>query len=370
MVCKLPTKNWLAFHQLIIMLHGNVQTNIIWTKKPVYRDFGIGNLDKIKVVETLRTPLQYRFDSDCKACLPVTIHNQATFFAFIQAVISGIVPVIHCTAMGTPFGSAVSVNFVKRNFKKLTIGFQKFPEFSVRDSVNFSVGFFVKLPLFASHILKFFNRYASIIFLSERYNPFSNLAASCFDKIFLFSLQPLKALSCSFGTFISKALQICPSFGIPLLPEGNVLSEVKLPDNFGFYNIKNTDRRQNRRAYVNAKCISSEEFGLFKFFFKNNCNFPIFEKRNVVKNPSAGSKGIEPLKLPVFLNRNCKRLSRRVGNLKTRIISLCFDEFEPSFVKPDRSAGNFVFNFSSFDPNVFPCLLNNVRWQKGGFSYA
>lgn len=353
------------------MFHRNlVQTNRIWTQEPVYQDSSLGNLDRTQVGEIVSFPLQDRFNSDGKARFSVTVYSHTTLLAFIQCIISRLMSIIHCTAVRTPFRSVVSINLIKGDLKHFAIRFKEFFEFSIRYSINLSVGFFVKLSFSAFQILQFFNRNISIIRLSKINNFFGNLTASCLNKIELFMLKPFKTLLRPTRTFVSKALKMCSSFKISSLHFSNIFSKINLFDNFGSLDIKDSYRSKDRRTYIHTDNIFLVNFWFDKSFFKNNRYSTIFQKRNIMKNPFIIKKESKSFKLSVGFDRNYKRFIRRIGNLKTRISSFRVDVFEPSFIKTNRSILKSVFYCLSLSPNIFSGFLNNIRWQKGGFSYV
>ena len=358
---------------MIIMLHSNDITNGIGTQKCVYRHSNLGNLDRTQIGEIVSfSPLQDRFYSDGKACLSIAV-NFKTTFAFIQGVISRMMSIVHCTAANTPFGRVVSINFVKRYLEHFGVGFKELLEFAVRDSVDFLVGFFVKLSFSAAQVLQFLNSNISTIRLGKVYNFFSDLTASCLDKVSLFSFELTKASSRSMRTFIRKTFEIIPSLYKSPLSFSNIPTKVKLPDNFGSLGIKHAHSSKSGRADVDTKNISLAKFGLLEFLFKNNRDSSVLQERYVVKNPSIRKKKSKPFKLVVSSDRNHKGLFWRVGNLKAWIVSFGLNILEPSFIETNRTLSklaSFAHNIFSALPNVLTSFLNNVTWKARGFAYA
>jgi len=70
----------------LITMHSTRTNLVIETQKSVYRDSRPGNLDKINVSETLRSPLQDRFHSDSQRGFPVAVHDLLAFPAFVDGV--------------------------------------------------------------------------------------------------------------------------------------------------------------------------------------------------------------------------------------------------------------------------------------------
>lgn len=355
------------------MLHSNFNTNVIGTQKSVYRDSSLGNLDRTQVSETVSfVPLQDRFDSDNKACLPVAVHNQTTP-ALIQRIVSRLMPRVQCTAFRAPFGSVVSVNFVKRYLKHFAIGFEEFLKLAVGNSVDFLIGFLVKPASPPFEIFKFLDRNISIVSFSQIYNLFGNLAASCLDEIRLIAFKLFKALSCPVRAFVSKAFELSSSFNISSLPYGNIPAEVKLLDDFGSFGIENSNGGEGRRTDVNAKNIPLAGFWLDKFLFKNNGYSAVSQKRDVIKSPTIAQKGIESLELPVCSDGYGKRLLGRIGDFKAGVSSFSFNISKPSLIEADRAFDKLmtvIQNIFSAFPNILTGFLDNIAWQEGGFSYV
>jgi len=366
-----------AFHMLIVMLHSNFRINVIGTQKSVYWGSGLGNLDRTQNSEFVSLiPLQDRFYSDSQRGFPIAIHNQTTL-AFIQSIVSRMMPVIQCTAFMAPFRSVISINFIKRYLKHLAIRFKKFLELSIRNSIDFSISFLVKISSFASKILQFLNRNVSIIKFGKTNDFFSNLATSSFDKIKLFMFKPFKMLFRSMRTFISKTQKSCSFFQISSLPYCNITTKIKLFNNLRSFNVKNSSRSKSRRSYINTNNISLVDFLFLEFLFKNNRNSTIFQNRNVVKYPSILKKRIKSLKLFIGSYRNNKVFLRSICNFEARVSSFGLNKSKPSLVKANRTVIDFkaivksitFYVFSTF-PNVFSCFLNYITWQERGLSYV
>ncbi|QLJ52323.1 MAG: hypothetical protein Sv326_0148 [Candidatus Fermentimicrarchaeum limneticum] len=354
------------------MLHSNVgQTNCIWTQKPVYRDSPVGNLGKIRNSEFVILPLQQRFYSNSKGCLSIAIHNLTAYLTFIQGIVSRVVPVIHCTAGRTPLGGMVSINFSERDTKHFSIRAKEFLELAVRNSIDFSIGFFSKSSSSASGILEFLNGYVCIISLGKIDNLLGNLTASCLDKIELFMLKVSKALLCPSRTIISKASEFGFSFKIFSLPFSNIPSKVELFNNFGSLDVKDRNSGKSGTANINTNNISlGIHSGFFKFLFKNNGDSAVFQKGDIIKQPAVIKEGFEPLELPVQSNRDEQFLLGGVSNAEDGIIPLGSSELEPSLVQSNGAVLKPIPEFFSALPNIFSGFLNNITWEKRGLAYA
>ena len=354
-------------------MHSINDNIIIGTQKSVYRNSCLGNLDKIRVSETLRFPLQDRFYSDSKRCFSITIYNLFAFFTYIQRVITGMMTLIHCTAMSTPFRCMIWINFMIWNFKQSAIRQKEFFKLCIRNSADFSICFLVKFYSF--NIFQVFKRNTSVIRFCKCNNFFSNLSHSCVCKIVFLSFQLFQAFPSSCRTIISKILKITSPFKKSFLSWCNVFSKIHLFNNIRCFCIK--DRNSKAGANINSKNISLINIKIRKFFIKNNSNLTISQKRNIIKSPTIIQKRQKPFKLSILFNRYCKCFSWRICNLKTWVFSFCHYITKPPFIQSDRTSTKFkgsiisTFNHMFFHfPRIFSCFLHNITWQKGVVSYV
>jgi len=354
---------------MVDVLHSETRTNRIWTNKPVYRDSRVGNLGKTRFGEVLSFPLQHGFDSDSKRGFPITVHDHTTPLASVKSVVAGVMSVVHCTAVGTPFGSVVSVNNLKRDTELFTVRFKKFSESSVRNAVNLSIALFVKL-VFSPSDAELFNGDGSIVRLSKVQNFFDNLTASGFDEISLFVFKLLEVFLSFSRAVVGVALKFLSPFKIFPLFLSYISSKVKLPLHFRSLSVKDSYGGKRVRTNIDADDKSSVILWLRKLLFKDNSNPATSQKQDVAKAPSIVKEGVESFELIVKFNRNCKGLTRRISDLKTWVSSFGLEKFEPSFIKPNGTSLKPIINCLSFSPHIFSCFLNYVRGQKGGLAYV
>jgi len=358
-----------AFHRMVSILHSKSRTIRIWTNKPVYWDSRVGNLDKTRLGEVLRCPLQHGFNSDSQRGFSVAVHKHTTLLTFVQSVVSRLMSIVHCTAVWTPLRSVVSVNNLKRDTVLFTIRAKKLPKAGIRDSVDFPVSLFVKF-VFSPFNAKLFNGDGDIIRLSKVQNFFDNLPASCFHKIFLFMFKPLKIFLGFSKAFIGVALKFPSAFKIFSLFLCYVPSKVKLLFHFRSLSVKDGYGGKGGRANIDTNNKPSTVHWVRKLFFKNNSNLSIPQEGDIFETPSIFKKGVKTVKLIVESNRNYKKLVRRISDFKTWIVSFRYNQFEPSFVNSNRTPLKTIINCLSPSPNVFSSFLNDVRGQKGGFTHV
>ncbi len=264
---------------MVDILHSNSRTIRIWTNKPVYRDSCIGNLDKTKIGEVLRCPLQYRLNSDSQTCFSVTIHNQTTRTALIQRVVSRVMPFIYCTAMRTPPASVVSVNNLKGNHVFLATRIEESSKLSKRNTVDFPVTLLGK-SMFSSSHTHFFNGNGRIIGLSKIHNLFGAFSASVLDKISLLVLQFLKIFSGFSRTVISVALQFFSAFKKSALLLSYISAEVKLSFHLSGLRIKNCYGCKRGRANIDTNNEASITLWFRELLFQNSRN-PVIPKKAI-----------------------------------------------------------------------------------------
>ena len=341
------------------MLHSKTRTTYIWTNKPVYRDFCVGNLVKPRVGETLRCPLQHRFYSDSKRGFPIAVHDHTTLSASVQSVVFRVVSVIHCTAMWTPLRSVVSVNNLKRDTELFAVRSEKLSKLCIRNVVNLFVSFFAKL-VFSSSNTKLFDGDRRIILFGKIYNFFCNLPASSLDKISLLVLKSLEIFLSLARALISMTLKFAFSFKISSLLFGNVFAKIELFGDFRRFGVKKGNCCKSGGADVYTNDKTSIVCWFRKFFFKDDSNLSVPLKGNVAEIPSIAKERVESLMLIVKFNRNCKALTRRISNLETWISSFRLNRFEQSFIESNGTPLKSIFNGLSLSPNVFSCFLDDI----------
>jgi len=361
-----PVSRHGAFHQRSDIMHSKTQKLIIWTKKPVYRDFSSGKLGK-KVGETLYLfPHQSRFDSNSMRRLPVAVDNPTTPFASVQSVVRRVVSIIHCTAVRTPLRGVIWINLIKIHSALRTVRHKKISELYIRDRVYLSVGSLVEL-MFPASDSKFLDGNGRIVFNCNFCDFFGNLTTAGLDKVELFVSKSLKALLRSIRPFVSLALKQSTPIRDSALPDGNVPTKVELFDNTVFERVENGYCSESGRTDINTNDISVEGAGSVKLFVDGNSNFTI-EEGNCFDDPTIVKEPVESIIIAVECNRDGKGFVRSVGDLETWSRSTRCEQLEPSLVKPDGTPFKSVLNSLAFSPNIFSGFLNNVRRQKGGFT--
>lgn len=347
-------------------MHSKTQNRIIWTKKPVYRDFSSGKLGK-KVGETLSMfPHQSRFDSNSKGRLPITINNHAAFFTPVQSVVRRVVSVIHCTATRTPLRGVVWINLIKIYSALRTVRHKKVSELRIRDRVYLSVGRPV-ISVFSASDSKFLDGDGCIIFNCKFHDFFSDLTTTGLDKVELFVSKSFKILLCLIRPLVSLATEQSAPIRNSTLPDSNVPTNVKLFDNMVFESVENGYRGKGGRTNINANNIPVDAIRNVKIFVDGNSNFTI-EKGGGFDNPTIVEKLVESIIASIKCYRDGKGFVRSVGDLKTGGRSFCREKPKPSLVKPDRTPFKSVLNGLAFSPDIFSGFLNNIRRQKGGFT--
>ncbi len=354
---------------MVDMLHSKTRTNRIWTKEPIYRDSSLGNLDKTRVGETLRCPLQDGFYSDSQRSFPITVHEHTTPLASVQSVVSRVVSIVHCTAMRTPLRGVISVNKLKRYAKLLAVRAKKLSESSIRNAINLLINFLTEL-VFPSPNAEFFNGNGGLIRLGKVHDFFGDLTASGLDKISLLMFKPFEIFLSLARAFVGMGLKLTSSFKISSLSLGNIPAKVELFDHLRCLGVKDSNGCESRRANIDSNDKSSAIGWIRKFFFKDGGNFSIMQKGYVVEIPSIIEEGIKSFKLIIESNRDHKGFVRRISNLKTRITSFRFDESKPPLVESNGTSLKVAVDSLSFSPNIFSGFLNNVRGQKGGLTYV
>jgi len=355
-------------------MHSTNINTVIGTQKCVYTHSCLGNLDRTQIGEIVRfVPLQDRFYSNSQRGFPVAVHSLTTQPTFIDGIVFSSVPPIDCTAVGTPFRSVVSINLIKRDLEHLRVGFKKPYKPTIRNPANFLVGFFVKLPLPPSNIFQFLNRNVGVIGFSKIYDFFSNLTTSCLNKIKLLMSDSFKTLSCPMRAIVSETFKIISSSCKSLLLYGNIFAKIELLNNFRSRGIENSNTGEGRRTNIDPNNTPLIYFCFGELFFKNNGNPTVLENGNIVKKPSILYKSVKSSELLIGFNRNHNVFSGGISNFKTRVSPFRFNVFKPSLVKTDGTSGKMlsvVQNVFSVFPNIFPCFLNNIRGQEGGFTYV
>jgi len=258
------------------------------------------------------------------------------------------------------------------NVFNMGIGNQELSELTMRDSVDFPVGFLGE-PIGSD--IEFFDSDVSIIVLGKFDNLGSDLTASCLHEIGLLPTHSSQRLSCLMRTFIGKAFQFSSPCLESSLPMGNILTEIQLFDDFVFVAIENS--YGSKRFRTDVKTDNNRLIGCFSNrLFKDNDYSSTFEKGYVGELPFLSEKPIESLKSIICSYGDCEGLAFRIGNLETRILSLGLNEPKPSLVEPNRntididSSETIPFQNLLKFPSVFSCFLNNIAWQEGGLPYA
>lgn len=347
-------------------MHSTTQKPIIWTKKPVYRDFSSGKLGK-KVGETLCSfPHQSRFDSNSAGRFPVAIDNHTALFAFVQSVVRRGMSVVHCTAVRTPLRGVVRINLVKIHSVLSTVRYKKVSELCIRNRVYLSVGSLVKL-VFPASDSKFFDGDGRIVFNRKFHDFFSNLPAASLDKVRLFVSKSIKTLLRSIRPFVSFATEQSTPIRNLTLSDSNIPTKVELFDNMVFERVKNGYRCESGRTDINTNDIPVKSVGHIELFVDGDRDFTI-ENGDSFDNPTIVKELIESIIPTIESNRDGKCFVRRIGDLKTRGCPIRCEQLEPSRVKSDRTPFKSVLNGLAFSPNIFSGFLNNIRRQKGGFT--
>jgi len=357
-----------AFHQRLSKMHSTTQIPFIWTNEQVYSYSPPGNLDKTRVGETLRCPLQERFYSDSQRGFSITVHNHTTLLTPIQGIVSRIVSAIHCTAVWTPLRSVVSINFLKRNSVFKTVTLKKISELCVRNSVNLLSSILSNFT-FCSPKPEFFNGDRSIIFKSKIHNHLSNLPASCLNKVSLFAFKSSKVFLGLFRAFISMMLEFTSSLLILSLPNSYISAKVKLFNHLRCLAVENRYSSKSSRTNINPHNIPSIVNWFRVFLFNRNSNLAV-KQTNRFGFPPTLKEIFESIVSIITLDRNYKALARRISYSKARCASFSFKELKPSFVKSDGASLKSFLNSLSFSPNILTGFLNNVRWKEGGFAYV
>lgn len=351
------------------MLHSKTRTNRIWTQEPVYRDSRAGNLDETRVGVVLSSPLQHRFHSDGEGCLPVAVHHHTTLSAPVQGVVLRLVSLIHRTAVWTPFGGVVSINFLDGDGHLLTVGFEEAPELSMGDAIDLAVCLSVELT-FSSPDVEFFDGDGGVVGLGEIHDFLGNLAASGSDEVRLLALEPFQVLSRLSRPLVSVALEPRFSLKISALPDSDIPPEVELFDYFGCSSVKDGDGGEGGRTNINPNNESPIIVWGWELSFEHGGDFSALKERNVLEIPSVIEEGAEPLGLPVEPDWNHEAFSWRIGNFEAWVASFGLHELEPAGVEPDGAPPELTFNGFALSPDIFSCFLDNVGWQEGGLSYV
>ncbi len=339
----------MAFHQRLSKMHRTTQNPIIWTEELVYSNSSSGKLgDQKRSGETLKLPHQSRFDSNSQRGFPVTIYNH--------------------TAPGTPLRSVISINWLKRNTIGKAITFNKLSELSMRNTVNLSICLSVE-PVSSTTNSEFFYSNRSIVFSSKVYNFLSNLSASGLNKVCLFMFQSFHVFLSFFRTFISMTSKLCKSIFILSLPACNIPAKIKLFNHHNLSGIINCYSSESRRANIDSYNVPFIITNFWIILFNINSNLSI-KKGNSFNLPASFKEVFKSFIAPINSDRNNKMFTWRIGDFERRCSSICLKELKPSFVEPDRTSGEFLFDSFSFCPNIFSGFFNNVRRQKGGFTYV
>ncbi len=230
------------------MSHSNVgQTNFIGTHESIYRDSPIGNQETFLVRRS--SPLQQGFDGNIKTCLSIGVHDNSTFLASEQGIVSTVMSLPNSTAVGTELGRMPRINDIQRNIPVKAPLFKVLLEGKERNPHNFTIESFS----FGTEAFKILNGNVSIISQSHFSNISYNFTNTVLHKIMLISFSPIKCLYCISTSSITITLQN----GLPLkqlfAPFPNILSKVVLMQNLSF-----RGKNRNRKAfavYIDSKNI-------------------------------------------------------------------------------------------------------------------
>ena len=350
-------------------MHRTTQTNRIWTNEPVYWDSRVGNLDKTRFGEPLRSPLQHGFYGDSKRGFSIAVHDHTTPLASVQSVVSRVVSIVHCTAVRTPLRSVVSINKLKGDAKLFTVRTEKLSKLGKRNAINLLIGLPAK-PASPSSNAELFNGNRGTIRLGKVNDFLDNLTASDLDKISLLVFKPLEIFLGFSRAVIGMSLKFASSLKVFSLPLGDIPTKVELLDHFRSLSIKDGNGCKRRRANIDANDKSSVIRWLGKVFFKDNGNSSISQEGDVLKIPSTFKEGIKSFKLIIEPNRNHKTLSGGIGDFKTRIAPPGFNEIEPSLVEPDGASSEIAVDSLSLSPDILTGFLDDIGRQEGGLAYV
>jgi len=328
---------------------------IIGTQKCVYRHSSAGKLEKNSLVRTMLFPHQQGFDSDSKACFPVTIDNLPTF-AFEQGIVAAM-PISQSTAMATPLACVVGINNIKSNLLVKASGFKQLLKRIEWDTHNL----FVKPFSFWRKAFKVFNRNTSIKLQSHTgYLP-DNLSKPVFDKVVFPYFKFFKRLLCFMASFVSKRLQPFLSFKYLFSLNPKVFAKVSL-----FQNLSVGGKDRNGKALA-VDVYPKNIFPLRQFSFlfrKISNNLTVSDKPISLAEPTASNKRTISLKTPIPLDWNSQpllwihpELNKEVGfGFKDLAVSWNV-EFDSNL--PDGgclASGNISFN-----------ITDNLRTKRGVF---
>ena len=279
------------------MSHSNVgQTNFIGTHESVYRDSPIGNLEKIRFVENVLSPLQQGFYSNIEACLPIGVDHSSAFLASEQGIICTTVSLPNSTAVRTELGCMPRINDIQRNILVKAPLNEILLEGKERNTHDFSIESFA----FGTEPFEVLNGDVSIISQSHLSNVPNDFAYSVLDEVMFISFEPLKCLFSIFAPSVSITLQSRLSLKDFLSTNPNVFPEVILMQNLAF-------RRDNGNSKAFAVHINSKNVLLhrqFSFFFgKIRNNLKIWSESICLASPSVFKKVGISLEIPIFDNR-------------------------------------------------------------------
>ncbi len=340
-------------------MHSKTQNLIIWTKKPVYRDFSSGKLGK-KVGETLSMfPHQSRFDANHMGCLPITVNNQTALFAYIQRVVRRGMSIIHCTAARTPLRCVIGINLIKIHSVLSAVRHKKVSELCVWNRVYLPVSGPVK-SVFPASDSKFLDGDGCIVFNRKFHDFFSDLTAAGLDKVELFVSKPFKTLLRLIRPFVSLAPKQSTPIRNSALPDGDISTKVKLFNNTIFEGVKNGYRGESGRTDINTDNVPADVVRSVEIFVDGDSNFTI-EKGNGFNSPTIVKELVKSIITPVKCYRNGKSFAWGVSDLETGGRSIRCEKLKPSLVKPDGTPFKSVLNSLMFSPDILPGFLNNIR---------
>ena len=213
------------------MSHSNVgQTNLIGTHESVYRDSPIGNLEKVRIVEIMQSPLQQGFYGNIETCLSIGVHYDSALLASEQGIVSTVMSLPNSTAAGAELGRMPRINDVQRNILVKAPLRKILLEGKERNAHNLPV------ELFAFWAESFEFLYGNVGIVSESHfgNVPHNLSYSILDKIMFVSFGYLKCLLRIGTSGIGMGTQPALPFKQLLPPLPDVLSEVILVQNLPF----------------------------------------------------------------------------------------------------------------------------------------
>ena len=342
-------------------MHGTDTKSFIRTKECVYWHSPTAKLERNKIGISVLHPRQQGFEGDSQTRLSIGVDNLPTFVAFEQGIIGRAMPdLCHSTAVATPFGGVVGVDFFQNNSLVKTTALQYFFEFAKRNTEYLPI----EALAFTAETPELLNRNISVKLDCDVGDVSYDLTQPILNKAIFTVFEACEIFGSFAVSFISKRTE----FGTPrhnllsLVPD--VLPMIGLVQNFSIWG-----KNGNCEAFtidINSKNILVRlENNIILVQISNE--MPPCGISNGCALPSTKNEILKPLIAPILFDRDCKPAFGVKGKLN-ELKRFGFEEFGVSFsdIKFDSDTGD---NFATcwFPNNLTQNIQNNTVLERGVF---